>query len=197
MKFYNEQNILRFEFTMNDPAKFKIHRIVEGSESDEKQFRPMRQGIADIVPRTQICGSRIKNITEQMATLEDDMTVGELIAKVTNPIITGGKRYRGLDVTGKDLSLLKCIADPKYSVDAITNKELQLSLGKTAWKNGLTGRGLSGRVSRHLRLLREHGLIKKIPKQHKYLLTAKGRALTTALTECLGAKVSDLDNLAA
>ena len=132
-----------------------------------------------------------------MATLEDEITVGELIAKVTNPKVTGGKRYRGLDVTGKDLPLLKCIADPKYSVDAITNKDLQLSLGNTVWANGLSGRGLSGRISRHLRLLREHGLIKKMPKQHKYLLTAKGRALTTALSECLGAKVSDLANLAA
>ena len=197
LKFYNEQNVLRFEFTMNDPAKFKIHRTVEGSGSEEKKFLPMRQGIADIVPRTRICSSRIKNITEQMATLENDVTVGELIEKVTNPITTKGKRYRGLDVTGKDLSLLKCIADPKYSVDAITNKDLQLSLGKTEWANGLTGRGLSGRISRHLRLLREHGLIKKMPKQHKYQLTAKGRALTTALSECLAAKVSDLANLAA
>jgi hypothetical protein len=197
LKFYNEQNILRFEFTMNDPAKFKIHRTVEGDDSEEKKFLPMRQGIADIVPRTQICRSRIKNITEQMATLENDMTVGELIAKVTNPVFKNGKRYRGLDVTGKDLSLLKCVADPKNNINAITNRDLQLSLGKTGWSNGLVGRGLSGRISRHLRLLREHGLIKKMPKQHKYLLTAKGRALTTALNECLGAKVSDLANLAA
>ena len=182
---------------MNDPSKFKIHRTVEGSGSDDKKFIPMRQGIADIVPRTQICSSRINNVTEQMAVLEDDVTVGELIAKVTNPIKNGGKRYRGLDVTGKDLSLLKCISDPKYSVDAITNKELQLSLGKTVWANGLTGRGLSARISRHIRLLREHGLIKKMPNQHKYLLTAKGRALTTALNECLGAKVCDLANLVA
>jgi len=197
LKFYNEQNILRFEFTMNDPSKFKIYRTVEGSGSSEKKFLPMRQGIADIVPRTQICSSRIKNITEQMATLENDMTVGELIAKVTTPITSGGKRYRGLDVTGKDLSLLNCIADPKYSVDAITNRELRLSLGTTAWANGLSGRGLSGRISRHLRLLREHGLIKKMPKQHKYLLTAKGRVLTSALSECLNAKVSDLAKIAA
>jgi len=197
LKFYNEQNILRFEFTMNDPSKFKIHRTVEGSGSDEKKFLPMRLGIADIVPRTKICSSRINNITEQMATLENDITVGELISKVSNPITNGGKRYRGLDVTGKDLPLLRCIADPKYSVDAITNKDLQLLLSKTAWANRLTGRGLSGRISRHLRLMREHGLIKKMPKQHKYLLTAKGRALTTALCECLGAKVSDLAKLAA
>ena len=105
-----------------------------------------------------------------MGELENDITVGELFAKVTNPITKNGKRYRGLDVIGKDLSLLKCIADPKYNVDAITNRDLQRSLGNTTWANGLTRRGFSGRIGRHLRLLREHGLIKKMPNQHKYLL---------------------------
>ena len=59
------------------------------------------------------------------------------------------------------------------------------------------GRSLSGRISRHLRLLREHGIIKKLPNQHKYLLTAKGRLLTTALNQLLGANISDLSKLAA
>jgi len=77
------------------------------------------------------------------------------------------------------------------------NKHLQESLGKTPWANGLVGRGLSSRISRHMRLLREHGLIKKLPKQHRYTLTAKGRLLATALNQFLGAKVSDLSKLAA
>ena len=32
-----------------------------------------------------------------------------------------GKKYRALDVTGKDLALLRAIADPKFNVDAISN----------------------------------------------------------------------------
>jgi hypothetical protein len=197
LKFYNEQNVLRFEFTMNDPTKFRIHRTVEGSGSDEKKFLPMRKGIADIAVRTQICSSRIKNLTEQVASLEDDIPVSELLSKVTKSVASKGKRYRGLDVTGKDLALLKAVADPKFFVDAITNKHLQKVLGATPWARGYKGRSLSGRISRHLRLLREHGLIKKLPKQHKYELTAKGRALTTALIQFLGANVCDLSKLAA
>ena len=40
IKFYNEQNVLRFEFTMNDPTKFRVHRTVTGSGNDEKKFLP-------------------------------------------------------------------------------------------------------------------------------------------------------------
>ena len=197
LKLYNEQNVLRFEFTMNNPSRFRIHRTVEGSGSDQKKFLPMRKGIADINVRTQICGARIKNFTEQVATLEENISVEDLISKVTQPIQSNGKRYRGLDVTGKDLMLLRAIADPKYNVDAITNKHLQGVLSGKAWANGLEGRKLSGRISRHLRLLREHGLIKKLPNQHRYMLTAKGRLLTTALNQMLGVLLSDLSKIAA
>jgi len=197
LKLYNEQNVLRFEFTMNNPSRFRIHRTVEGSGIDTKKFLPMRKGIADINVRTQICSARIKNFTEQVATLEEDISVEDLISKVTQPIQSNGKRYRGLDVTGKDLMLLRACADPKYNVDAITNKHLQEGLSGTAWANGLEGRKLSGRISRHLRLLREHGLIKKLPNQHRYMLTAKGRLLTTALNQMLGVLLSDLSKIAA
>ena len=197
LKFYNEQNVLRFEFTMNDPAKFRIHRTVEGSSSGEKHFLPMRKGISDIAVRTQVCSSRIKNLTEQVAALEEDISVGELLEKVTQPVVSKGKRFRSLDVTGKDLALLRVVSDPKFNVDAITNKHLQTALAGSSWANGLSGRSLSAKISRHLRLLREHGLIKKLPNQHKYILTDKGRLLTTALGQFLGANVADLSKLAA
>ena len=197
LKLYNEKNVLRFELTMNDPTRFKIYRTVTGSDSDVKKFLPMRQGIADIAVRAQVSSLKIKDFTEQIATLKEDISVGEMLAKVTQPIKSNGKRYRGLDVMGKDLALLKAIADPKYNVDAITNKHLQAELGKTPWANGLEGKRLSARISRHLRLLREHGLIKKLPNQHRYRLTAKGRLLTTALNQFLGANISDLFELTA
>ena len=197
LKLYNEQNVLRFEFTMNDPTKFRIHRTVDGSDSDVKKFLPMRKGIADITVRTQICSSRIKNFTEQVATLDEDVSVGEVLSKVSKAVVSNGRRYRGLDVTGKDLALLQAVADPKFNVDAITNKHLQNDLGGTLWANHLTGRSLSSRIGRHLRILREHGIIKKLPNQHRYILTAKGRLLTTALNQFLGASISDLSNLAA
>jgi len=197
LKFYNEFNVLRFEFTMNDPTKFRIRRTTEGSDCEEKKLLPMRKGIADITVRTKICSDRIKNLTEHVATLEEDVSVAEVLAKVTQPIKSNGKRVRALDVTGKDMALLQAVADPKYNVDAITNKHLQAVLGNSSWSNGLSGRSLSARISRHLRLLRDHGLIKKLPNQHKYILTDKGRLLTTALNQFLGAKVSDLAKLSA
>lgn len=197
VKCYNEQCVFRIEFTMNDPKKFLIYREVTGGKTGEKKQLAMRKGIADLVVRTQVCSDRIKNFTEHLATLKEEVTVGELVSGVSKAVKRKGKRYRGLEVTGKDVELLREIGDPKYNVEPISNKRLREALCKSEWSKGHSGRSLSARISRHLRLLREHGLIKKLPNQHKYVLTDKGRKLTTALIQFLGAKVDDLNKLAA
>ena len=115
------------------------------------------------------------------------------IAVISDPQIN----FKDMNTATKDLEILRAIADPKYCVDAVTNKHLQAALKGTAWANKFEGPKLSARISRQLRLLREHGLIKKLPKQHKYMLTDKGRLLTSSLNQFLGAKVSDLFKLSA
>ena len=47
-------------------------------------------------------------------------------------------------------------------------------------------------MSRQLRLLRAHGVIKKIPRTHRYRLTAKGLLLTAALQATRRANIKDL-----
>ena len=82
-------------------------------------------------------------------------------------------------------------------MSCLTNKDLQQRLGGTPWANGMTGKRLSARISRHLRLLRDHGLIRKLPNQRKYMLTEKGRKVTTALNVILAASTEQLLEMAA
>jgi DNA-binding IclR family transcriptional regulator len=53
-------------------------------------------------------------------------------------------------------------------------------------------RRLSGKVSRFLRLLRAHGVVRKIPKTHRYQLTERGRLLTAALRATRDASIQQL-----
>ena len=198
VKFYNEHNVLRFEVTINDPTGFKIHRYSEVQDKSEpKQFLPMRKGIADTVARAEISKNIINRFTEHMATVKERTLLGELLDSVGSPLASSGKRSRALDVFGKDMALLRAISDPAFDVNAITNKQLQNALNDTPWAKNTTGRQLSARITRHLRLLREHGLIKKVQKQRKYVLTDKGRKITAALNAALSASVEGLLGLSA
>ena len=55
----------------------------------------------------------------------------------------------------------------------------------------------SSAVSRKLALLRAHGLIRKVPHTHRYVLTEFGRLATTALLAARNANVLDLTKMAA
>jgi hypothetical protein len=198
VKFYNEHNVLRFEMTMNDPTRFKIHRHAENQcKSEPKRFMPMRKGIADTAARAKVSKEIITRFTEHMAAVEEKTRFGELLSSISAPLIQKGKRVRALEPLGKDREFIHAISDPAFDVSAITNKELQKMLAGTPWAKNMSGKRLSARISRHLLLLREHGLIKKLPKQRKYTLTDKGRKITAALDAALSASVNDLLKLSA
>ena len=193
VKFYNEHNVLRFEMTMNNPARFKIHRHSDNQDKSEpKKFLPMRKGIADAAARVDISRNIIDRFTDHMASVKDKTRLSELLEPVSATLSKSGRKTRAVDVFGKDSELLRAVSDPAFEVGAITNKKLQDKLAGTQWAHNMTGRQLSARITRHLRLLREHGLIKKLPNQRKYVLTGKGRRIVTALNAALASSVDSL-----
>ena len=193
VKLYNEHNVLRAEMTMNNPAMFRVWRHPEGqAQSETKKRISLRKGIADIPLRAQVAGDVNHRFMEQMATLRSDTPLRNIINDVTRSFIVQKRRIRALDVIGKDRELLLAIADPQYAVCGITNKRLQDALRSSSWAKGYTDKQLSARIGRHLRLLRDHGLIRKLPSQRKYILTETGRTLTTALAAILDASIQQL-----
>ena len=198
VKFYNEHNVLRFEMTMNDPTKYKIYRHSEKQDKSEpKRMMPMRKGIADINVRASVSHNIVNRFTEHMSAVEEKTPLGELLKSTAKVLTVNGRRVRALDAFGKDLELLRAISDPAFDVTAITNKDLRKKLKDSAWAKSMPDKQLSGRISRHLLLLREHGLIKKLPNQRKYTLTDKGRKITVALDAALAASVNELIQFAA
>ena len=198
VKLYNEYNVLRFEATVNDPSKFKVYRHKENQDKSEpKGLNPMRKGIADINSRADVSRNIVNHFTEHMSAMEEKTQLGELLKPISKPLTVNGKRIRALEAFGKDLELLRAISDPIFDAGAITNKELQAKLKDTPWAKGMTDKQLSSRISRHLLLLREHGLIRKLPNQRKYSLTDKGRKITTSICVALASSVDDLMKLSA
>jgi DNA-binding HxlR family transcriptional regulator len=63
---------------------------------------------------------------------------------------------------------------------------------KSATQPPADQRRLSARISRQLRLLRAHGIIKKIPRTYRYQLTERGRLLTAALRATREANLKQL-----
>jgi len=165
--------------------------------SEPKRFLPIRKAIADTAAWIEVTKNILNRFTGHMSAVEEKTRLGELLSAVTSPVVRQKKSALSLDVFGKGRELLCAISDPASDVQAITNKKPHRILAGTAWAKGKSGRQLSARISQQLRLLREHGLIKKQPNQRKYTLTDKGRKITAALEVATATSVNDLLKLAA
>jgi len=196
VKLYNDHNNLRAEMTMNNPARFRVFRRAQGRGGPKKRL-PLRKGIADIAIRAQVANHINRRFMEQMATLKDDTPMRTILAQISQAFRQDGRQIRALDILGKDRELLQAIADPKDAVAGLANQQLRQKLSASAWAKNGTEQQLSARITRHLRLLRAHGLIHKLPCQRRYVLTARGQLLTTALNAILAASTQQIIKLAA
>jgi len=133
----------------------------------------------------------------EVATFSEQIPLIDLFTPYVRGCTKEGRRVRALDLSGKDRELLQAIANPEFTVSGITNVALCKKLCATPWGIGRTDQQVSARVSRHLRLLRDHGLIRKLPNRHRYQLTDKGRQLTTALSAALAASTDQLIKMVA
>ncbi len=198
IKMYNEHNNLRTEMTMNTPGMFNVYRRAQGEPDDApKKRRPLRKGVAGIPLRTKVSEEINERFMKAVSSFEDHTPVRSLIAEHTQSRIKQGRRVRALDISGKDRELLQAISDPVFTVAGITNAALREKLHSTSWGTGRTDKQLSARITRHLRLLRDHGLIRKVPNRRRYQLTDKGTQLTSALNAMLAASTDQLMKIAA
>ncbi len=126
VKFYNQQNVLRIETTMNNPQKYLVKRHIESNEKIKgKKLLPMHKGISDINLRAKVSVERNKSFAEQLATVSYKTPVDKIFENVTQSVSRNGKTLRSLDIAGKDKEFLRAISDPAFIAGAITNKALQ------------------------------------------------------------------------
>ena len=104
--------------------------------------------------------------------------------------------FRSNPWSEKDAALLAAISRGEYAINGMRNRDLRRQL----WAKVGTDkeeRRRAGAVTRQLRLLRAHGLLRKVSGTHRYVVTQPGRKIITALLAARQADVEQLTALAA
>jgi hypothetical protein len=106
-----------------------------------------------------------------LAAIEDPRPGLRALERIALAAHEGGRSYRGFNrFHGPDLDLFRTILRGEFTISGFQARQLRGHLAQ-----------LSGpQLSRCLKRLRTHGLIKKIGKRYKYYLTALGRTVATA-----------------
>lgn len=200
IKMYDKGgSVLRVETTIANPVDFKVLRPLHDHPEGTLAWRPLRKGVADLHRRAQVSQQANDTYLDALAAVEDTTPLAELFDQVAKPVTYRNRRVRALR-TGdpQDIALLQAISRGEFATAGFRNRDLRLLLYPTLkTRSQAEERRLSAKVSRQLRLLRAHGLIRKVSKSHRYRLTAKGQLLTAALFAARQANVKKLLAMAA
>ena len=199
VKMYDKQgSVLRVETTVNQTREFKVYRGTE-AEPQKKQWRKLRKGVADLHRRAEVSRASNERYLDAMAAVEATATLGENLAPLCRAVTRAGVRARALrPFDAEDTKLLAAVGRGEFAINGFRNRDVrELLLGTDDPKDIAARRRRSGQVTRKLRLLRAHGVIRKVPRTHRYLLTDKGKTLVTLLSAAKDADTKRLTAIAA
>lgn len=168
IKMYDKfGRILRIETTVNDLGFFKHYRTVEHRDgTSTKKQAPMRKTIYSIPAMMDVCRAANKRYLEFISNIDDPSTGLKSVQKIAGAAKVNGRSVRGFNFLNReDHRLFVGIARGEFNISGLTNRALQRVLSDKT----------SSQISRLLRRLRLHGLLKKVGRTYKYYLTQLGR----------------------
>jgi hypothetical protein len=195
VKMYDKAGcMLRVETTIARTGDFKVLRPHHTKPEGKLYWQPLRKGVADLHRRAEVSQRSNERYFDALAVVEEPTPCSRVFDTVARPVFDGAKRFRALRIGDPtDLALLGAITRGEFATAGFRNRDIRQHLYPDSSRASPDEqRRLSAKVSRQLRLLRAHGLIKKIPKTHRYQLTDRGRLLTAALHATREASITQL-----
>lgn len=168
IKLYDKFNqVLRIETTVNNVAFFRQYRQVQHRDgSTTTKWAPMKKTFYSLPPLrevTQEANQRYLKFISDIATPEVGV---EKLHRLAETQVENDRRFKGFNLLAeKDATLFRTLLRGEFTISGFTAKDLRHLLSDKK----------PGQMTRLLRRLRAHGLIKKVGKRYKYYLTEFGR----------------------
>jgi hypothetical protein len=198
LKMYDKKGcILRVEPTINNTRDFKVFYSKERQleRKNKPKWRKMKKGVSDIYHRVQTCQAVNERYIEALAGLDTDTPIKDLVQPICIPTNWKGKRVRQMQPWKKeDLELLLAIRRGEFCFNGFRNKDLVQILYPQIddFSSEKERKKVSARCTRKIRLLRAHGLIRKMPNSYRYVISRKGNEIIPAI---LGYRECTLRNI--
>ena len=175
IKMYDKHGlILRIETVANDVSFFKHRRKVEHRDGTfEMKNAPLKKSIYSLPILSQLMGDSNRRYIQFISSIDDPSPGIKDLNHISRCVKKDDRSYRGFNLfNGDDLDLFRVITRGEFNLSGFQNRHLRQQLPGNS----------SHQISRIIKRLRNHGLIKKIAHCYKYYLTKLGRKVTaTAL----------------
>jgi predicted transcriptional regulator len=161
VKMYDKAGIiLRIECTSNDVSQFKQVRDV----ATVQKTAPVNKSIYSLFVLANIFKGVVKRYLEYVSEFDDPSDGIKKLDKVTKDVRKDDRNYKGFNFfSHEDQKVFETIARGEFNIRGMQNKNLRCLL-----------------LSRSIKRLRTHGLIRKVKNSYKYYLTSLGKSVIVA-----------------
>lgn len=196
IKMYDKQAcVLRVETTINDPRRFYVYREATRRGQKILRWQSMRKGVVDCVRRAEVSRRANERYLEALAVVGSPQPVAQTLDSVSHRVVHQGRPFRPLrPLTAEEAALFRAVMNGQFLVQGFRNEDVRRLLMPSEASHRDRWRQAAGRITRLFRLLRAHGLIRKVSHTRWYRVTPKGQHL---MTLALKLRSTDLAKLAA
>jgi hypothetical protein len=168
IKLYDKFNIvLRIETTVNNVSFFKQYRQVHHRDgTTTTKWAPMKKTIYSLPALREVLLAANRRYLKFISEVETPEVGVEKLHRLAETKVDNSRRYKGFNLfSEEDSSFFRLLVRGEFTISGFANKNLRQLLPH---KN-------SGQITRLLKRLRVHGVIKKVGRRYKYYLTEFGR----------------------
>ena len=138
----------------------------------------MKKTIYSLAPLRELLLAANRRYLEFISTIEDDRAGTGKLHKIARRVQHKDRAYRGFNFFDPDDEKLFCtLGSGEFNISGFQNKDLRRRCNDRS----------SSQISRTMKRLRVHGLIKKVGRTYKYYLTTLGKQVIA-----LGLKLKEL-----
>jgi hypothetical protein len=167
IKLYDKFNIvLRIETTVNRVAFFSHYRHVQHRDgSTSTRYAPMKRTIYSLPPLAETLQAVNRRYLKFISAIETPEAGIAKLQRLAETQQQDNHRHKGFNLlTEQDASLFRLLLSGEFVIRGFSNQVLRTHLPNQN----------SGQITRLLKRLRVHGLIKRVAKSYRYYLTDFG-----------------------
>lgn len=182
LKMYDKfGQILRIETVINQPREFRVRRLRTRHGQRRMLWCPMNKGVANFYHYHEVARAANDRYLQALAAVPPPQAPAQQVDRLSEPVRFHQRRRRGLNLLrATEQRLFLAVLRGEHRLLGFRNADVAQQLFATPATNLRERRRRTAAVSRCFQLLRAHGLIAKIPRSHRYRVTAKGENLMSA-----------------
>lgn len=172
IKMYDKFGIvLRIETTTDDVSQFRHYREVQRHDGGrESKVAPMKKNIYSLYILAQLLKDSNRRYLEFISSFDDPSDGMKKLIKISDPVKDDDRSYKGFNFFNQtDQKIFEVLARGEFNINGFQNKMIRKFISNLSPSS----------ITRILKRLLLHGLVKKVARSRKYYLTKLGKAVIT------------------